>query len=302
VSRREEYSVSAMKFLEWLGIEASAVPRDQRYPRKLTASYWNGGTSTGAEVRDISESGAYLITSERWYPGTILSLTLQCEASENGTKKPQTMTVLCKIARHEQDGMGVYFMFAGSKDRKALQHFIAHVPSRETPPVASNEGGQSLIEFALLLPILFVLIFNMVNFSGFLYSMVTVSNAARVGAQYASLGGAYATNPASPSLSDLTTMIRNETLTLPNSSTTNPAFTATVNVNGTCYAYPQTSTSTSITCPTGVAHDPESVAGAGSFYSLIAVDVTYTYTPFVSGLSITPPTSIHIRQTMRMLN
>jgi len=42
--------------------------------------------------------------------------------------------------------------------------------------------GQALIEFILVLPILFLLILNLVNFGGFFYAWITVANAARAGA------------------------------------------------------------------------------------------------------------------------
>ena len=49
----------------------------------------------------------------------------------------------------------------------------------------TNERGHSLIEFALILPLLFLLIVNVVNFGSFLYAAITVANAARAGAEYA---------------------------------------------------------------------------------------------------------------------
>jgi len=50
--------------------------------------------------------------------------------------------------------------------------------------------GQALIEYILLLPLLFLLIVNLVNFGGFFFAWITVANAARAGADYAILGGA----------------------------------------------------------------------------------------------------------------
>src|SRR5689334_16870203 len=48
--------------------------------------------------------------------------------------------------------------------------------------------GQALIELALILPLLLLLIVNVVNFGGLLYAWITVSNAARAGAQYSITG------------------------------------------------------------------------------------------------------------------
>src|SRR5690348_5375356 len=44
------------------------------------ASYrWNGSSLTQETVRDVSSSGLYLLTQDRWQVGTILALTLQRE-------------------------------------------------------------------------------------------------------------------------------------------------------------------------------------------------------------------------------
>src|ERR1700692_1171318 len=98
-----------MGFLKWLGME----PSPERFPSMLSACYWNGGTVVSAQVRDISDVGAYLVTPERWYVGTILPVTFQYETETNGTKSLEAITVLCKVARNEQDGMGVYFWVDG---------------------------------------------------------------------------------------------------------------------------------------------------------------------------------------------
>src|SRR5260370_29999536 len=54
----------------------------------------------------------------------------------------------------------------------------------------SSTEGQTLIEFALVLPLLLLLIVNVVNFGAFFFAWITVANAARSGAQYMCLGGA----------------------------------------------------------------------------------------------------------------
>ncbi len=61
----------------------------------------------------------------------------------------------------------------------------------------SAERGQSLAEFALILPILLILIFGVIEFGMVLRSYIEVTNATREGARLASIGatpGAYPTN------------------------------------------------------------------------------------------------------------
>jgi hypothetical protein len=131
----------ARRFLEWL----FGVPRTESY------------------------SGAHLFTPETWYPGTILTITLQCGSGKNGAKSANFLTVPCKVTGHEQDGMRVIFMCAGSEERKALQRFIERVPCRETPLPPRRERGRSLVEFGLIVQIVFLLIIKAVNCSGFIY-------------------------------------------------------------------------------------------------------------------------------------
>jgi Flp pilus assembly protein TadG len=264
-----------------------------------------------AEVREISDSDAYLVTPEHWYPGTILNVTLQCESAGDGLQSPESFAIPCKVVRQEQDGMEVMFIFVQAKNRKALRRFIERVSCDETPAPPPSESGQSLIEFALMIPLLFLLIFNAVNFGGFLYSWIAISNAARAGVQDAAMGAAYASYPPVASLSAVQTLIQNETASLPNSSASNPLVTVCENLNGTVVAYPLTNPVTA--CPGGVTappQDPETITGlsGASTYSTVAIDVTYTYTPFIGAFSagllgiVSPPTTVHRRTIMRILN
>lgn len=52
-----------------------------------------------------------------------------------------------------------------------------------------NEKGQSLVEFALVLPLLLLILMAIVEFALMFNSYLVISNASREGARYASLGG-----------------------------------------------------------------------------------------------------------------
>jgi Flp pilus assembly protein TadG len=299
-----------MKFLEWLTAATSHLSRAQRHRCSLVAHYWDGGAAPARCVRDISVMGAYIVTAERWYLGTILNLTIQCEP--DGTDSPQqseSVTMPCKVVRHGPDGMGVAFVFTRSHDRKKMQNFVKHAAPRNSSDPVQGSEGQALIEFALVVPLLFLLIFNAVNFGGFLYSWITVSNAARAGGQYAAMGAAYASYPTAATLNDIQTLIQNETSSLPGASATNPAITVCENQNGTAVTYPPTNPPTACTS-TAPPQDPETITGltGASTYTTVAIDVTYTYTPFIGAFSsglvgiVSPPTSVHRRTVMRVLN
>ena len=63
--------------------------------------------------------------------------------------------------------------------------FLA-VRGRASRSVGTHQDGQSLVEFALLLPLLMMLAFGTVDFGRAMYAYVSVSSAAQAGAEYAS--------------------------------------------------------------------------------------------------------------------
>jgi Flp pilus assembly protein TadG len=155
-------------------------------------------------------------------------------------------------------------------------------------------GGQALIEFALILPLLFLLIVNMINFGGFFFAWITVANASRVGAQYAVIGGASVGTPSPATATQINNVVTEDVRSLLNGA--NPTVNICQNNNGHV-------TALSGTC-TGIASDPEPTT-----YLLTSVDVTYTYNPLIPlfsfpklGIRATlPPTTIHRRAVMRVI-
>ena len=78
-----------------------------------------------------------------------------------------------------------------------------------------KRNGQALVEFALVLPLLFLLIINVVNFGAFFFAAVGVANAARAGADYLMLGPASAANSSLPTLSQVSTVVQDDLASLP---------------------------------------------------------------------------------------
>jgi Flp pilus assembly protein TadG len=155
--------------------------------------------------------------------------------------------------------------------------------------------GQALIEYILMLPMVFLLLVNVINFGGFFYAFITVANAARAGADYAILqGGASVASShiAAVSASQVTALITTDIASLPN----NPSLSVNI-----CQNNSGTITALSGTC-SSIASDPEP-----THYILTSIDVTYTYVPFIPLFSFPnlhinatlPPTTIHRRAVMR---
>ena len=97
----------------WLGRWWSPDPR--KAPRikepGLAAYYWNGSAPDAKTVRDISTSGLYVVTEERWYPGTLVLMTLQ-RTSCGDEVAERSIAVHSRAVRWGPDGVGLQFVLA----------------------------------------------------------------------------------------------------------------------------------------------------------------------------------------------
>jgi len=271
------------------------VERKDRLP--LVAHYWDGGPPMGHTVRDISRRGMYLLTEQRWYPGTLVMVSLQREdVSEDDPDR--CLMVKAKVVRQGFDGVGFTFVTPDDPERISRENLQDGADKKTIDKFLrrfNEDQGQALIEYLLILPLLFLLIINLINFGGFFFAWIGVANAARAGADYAALGGASAGGLSTATGAQVTALITNDVSSLRN----NPSVTINVcrNNNGTVITLAGTCS--------GLVNDPEPTA-----YVLTQVDVTYTYIPFIPatfqfpGLNVyltIPPTTIHRRAVVRTL-
>ena len=63
----------------WFKKRSSAEQRKAQRMKAplLVAYYWDGAAPIAHQVQDISSTGFYLLTTERWLPGTMVTMTLQ---------------------------------------------------------------------------------------------------------------------------------------------------------------------------------------------------------------------------------
>ncbi len=86
--------------------------RAERRPVKDFAAYrWSGSTLKQDPVKNVSSTGLYLLTEERWQPGTVLMLTLQREGPVELSPKHR-ITTQVRVARCGHDGVGLSFVLA----------------------------------------------------------------------------------------------------------------------------------------------------------------------------------------------
>jgi len=96
-------------------------PDPRKAPRAsapgLAAYFWNGSTPAAHGIRDISSSGLYLVTEERWYPGTLVLMTLQrTDCGEEVAER--TIAVQSRAVRWGPDGVGLQFVLPDEKDSR----------------------------------------------------------------------------------------------------------------------------------------------------------------------------------------
>jgi|SRR5580693_133994 hypothetical protein len=65
------------KTKQWLLQENNEPRSAPRSVKPVVVYCWDGGAPEGRRIRDVSQSGAYIYTPERWYVGTIIRIVLQ---------------------------------------------------------------------------------------------------------------------------------------------------------------------------------------------------------------------------------
>jgi hypothetical protein len=97
----------------WWSPDPRTAPREKA--PGLAAYYWNGAAPKAHTIRDISSSGLYLVTEERWYPGTLVLMTLQKTSGEESIAE-RSIAVMSRAVRWGKDGVGLQFVLAGEQN------------------------------------------------------------------------------------------------------------------------------------------------------------------------------------------
>lgn len=106
------------RFKRWLN-PAPASKSDRRralrrYVPGMVAHYFTGGAPKPYEVADISMTGFYLLTGDRWMPDTMIQMTLEKPCAKGERK--QSIVVLSRVVRRGTDGVAAEFVMAESLD------------------------------------------------------------------------------------------------------------------------------------------------------------------------------------------
>jgi len=102
--------------------EKSSSPKraERRNSPELSAYHWNGSVPQQDPIRDISSSGAFLVTHKRWEPGELISLMLQRKGPFE--KSPEhRISVQARAVRWDENGVAVSFVLPAGADLRLWQ-------------------------------------------------------------------------------------------------------------------------------------------------------------------------------------
>ncbi|HEY1256329.1 MAG TPA: PilZ domain-containing protein [Terracidiphilus sp.] len=87
----------------------------------LSAYFWDGGAPMAHQIRDISATGLYVVTNERWYPGTLIQMTLKKSSGESN-KAEATISLMARANRWGNDGVGLSFVVRNPRKPRGIEN------------------------------------------------------------------------------------------------------------------------------------------------------------------------------------
>ncbi len=103
---------------------------ERRTSPALSAYHWKGASPRHNSVRDISSTGAFLLTQERWQPGEIFSLSLQ---RSGPPEKENSFSVQAKAVRWDDQGVAVSFVLPAGADLRLWQSPLKSASEQNEP-------------------------------------------------------------------------------------------------------------------------------------------------------------------------
>lgn len=103
---------------------------ERRTSPSLAAYHWKGPIPRENSVRDISSTGAYLLTQERWEPGEVIALTLQ---RSGPPERENSFPVHARAVRWDEHGVAVSFVLPEGADLRLWQSPLKSVAEQNEP-------------------------------------------------------------------------------------------------------------------------------------------------------------------------
>jgi Flp pilus assembly protein TadG len=98
---------------------------------RLVAYYWDGSAPAAHGIRDISSAGFYLLTEQRWYVGTLITMTLQKTAGADAGSE-QSIAVQARVVWLGPDGVGLAFVLPEGQAAHRPEGLLAHQADKKT--------------------------------------------------------------------------------------------------------------------------------------------------------------------------
>ncbi|HXS78100.1 MAG TPA: PilZ domain-containing protein [Terracidiphilus sp.] len=132
----------------WFRLPFVYKPRaDRRESPALVAVHWDCHNPRQNSVVNLSNSGAYLHTSERWLPGEIIALTLQRKGNLEPSPRSR-FTLQAKAVRRDQNGVGVSFLLPKGTEPRLWESTIqSNAPQTEPEDVVREFRTAAAIAF-----------------------------------------------------------------------------------------------------------------------------------------------------------
>jgi hypothetical protein len=103
---------------------------ERRVSPALAAYHWKGSIPRQNSVRDISATGAFLVTQDRWEPGEMIALSLQ----RNGPpEKENSFSVKAKAVRWDDQGVAIAFVLPVGADLRLWQSPLKNAAEQTEP-------------------------------------------------------------------------------------------------------------------------------------------------------------------------
>jgi hypothetical protein len=140
---------------------------------------------------------------------------------------------------------------------------------RRLPGSGNGERGSALLEYALMLPLVLLLMLNAANFAPYLVAWITLNDAARAATEYQIYNGAAVGQQTIPTVTNVEALVTAEMHSLHNSSTVKVEICSNNSSSGTAV----------ITCSgTGAAFTP-TVDPEPTHFVSTGITITYTFQP-----------------------
>jgi PilZ domain len=105
---------------------------ERRSAPYLAAYYWDGSTPKQNNICNISQTGAYLLTQQRWAKDEVISLTLQRKGPLARTPEHR-FSLQAKTVRRDKNGVGVSFVMPLGADLRLWQSPLKTVEEQTEP-------------------------------------------------------------------------------------------------------------------------------------------------------------------------